>query len=239
MTITKKHTVILHSKDRSAASKSAYDCQFHLNDYYLHQCKHVKLKQAAYTNLIYNVTSTKNTLNYESGGAQSIVIPVGYYNSTTLATAINGLQAHFVIAENSATKKYDFTSAGNTRIYATSTVGRLIGVLVDTSLSMAYSGDSAFDFVHTHFIHVLSTALSNNDSVISSNNRQHAVIASLPVDVGYGFVRHVNENRDTANYSEFNSSQNISTIDIKLVDDDMNQLDLNGSEWTLTFSVYT
>ena len=241
MTITNRHVIILNSKDRSGESKSKYDCVFYLNDYYLHNAKHTKFKSISLTNLIYNVIATNNVLNYESGGAQNIIIPVGYYSSTTLATAINGLQAHFVVTDNVATKRFDFTSVGNTRIYAVSTIGPVIGVTTDTALATSYSGDIVYDFVKTYYINILSSALSNNDSVITShNNNKYSVIASVPIDVGYGFLKyHDTSDRQTADYADFNSNQNVSRIDIRLVDDKFQEIDLQGSDWVASFSIYT
>lgn len=241
MTINKKHTLLINSADRALESASKYDTIFHLNERYLHESRACKFKDIAFANLMYNVNSTNNTLNYELIGVTQtpVVIPVGYYSVTSFITAFNTAQANIVIADNATTKTFAFTSASNTKILATSTLGKILGVTTNTANSTAYNANQPYNFIFTNFIHVVSHNLAESDSLIASNNNKYPIIASIPLDVGYGFLKVHEQESDTADSSIFTSHNNLSTLKIRLVDDNFNTIDLNGADWIVSFSIFT
>jgi hypothetical protein len=228
----KKHVLTLNSGDLNSTNK--YDAVYHINDEYLHTIRSVQFKSITFANTIFNVNPYNNTLSYELGGvSKTATITAGYYSSTTFVSAFNASQGDITIADNTTTKKFNFTSAGTTKILAVSTVGKVIGVLNDTVAGNSYTGDANYNFIYTFMIHVLSSDLAEPDNLISSNKKKYAIIASIPLDVGYGFIKYADEDLDSSDYSRFLGHQNCSSIRISIVDDQYRTIDMNGSDYIL------
>jgi hypothetical protein len=236
MSVQKKHILTLNSEDLDSADK--YDSVYHINDEYLHTTKSVQFKSIIFANTIFNVNAYNNVLNYELVGVpKTATIPAGNYTATTFVTAFNAAQADIVIADNTATSIFSFTSASNTQILASSTLTKVIGVSVNTAVGTSYTGNKIYNFIYTYMIHVLSGDLAEPDNLISSNKKKYAIIASIPLDVGFGYIKYQNEELDSADYSKFLGHQNCSSIRIRLVDDQFRTVDLQGSDYVLQFTL--
>ena len=234
----KKHILLLNSNDRTSGNPE--NCVFHLNDSDLHECHHVQLKDVFFTNLLYNIKTSNNTLIYGFGdGSYNVVVPTGYYSLNDLITKLNAIQTHLVFSHNTSEKKLNITSASPSFINKNGTINKVIGFSTTTSqtASSSYTADGPYNLIPSHYIHIISNKLAESDNLLSSNNKRHAVIASIPIAVPFGYTVVRTEERDSADYCHHNSMVNLSTIDIKLVDDDFNQVDLNGSGWILSFTV--
>jgi hypothetical protein len=227
MNIHKKHILLLNSKDRS--SGTAEDAVFHLNENDLHESHSVMLKDIVIPNTIYNVRTTNNTLDYDINGVgKSVNIPVGHYSLSDLITALNTAQTDLVFSNNTFAKKLDVSSASNSFIKVSSTIKKVIGVTVQNT--------SFYNLNPTNYIHVISN-LAEPDALVSTNNKKYSVIASIPVLYGFGFILNQTEDRDTQDNSKHNSHINLSTINMRLADDDFNTIDLNGSDWSISLSI--
>lgn len=240
MTVNRKHCIILKSEDRESHSKSAYDCTFHLGDSFLHEIKYCKFKDFIMPNQMYNITSSNNTIDYDLNGTPtSKNLTVGYYTVSTFVTAMNTLLASdIVIADNSTTHIFDFTSAVNTYIKVSSTMASVLGITADGSPSTSYSANKIYNFIPTRMIHIASNALAENDNSITSNSKKYAIIASIPISVGWGFQMTFSDESDTSDFSKYLGHKNISNVDIKLLDDSYNVIDNNSGDWTATFNVF-
>ena len=235
MNHNKKHILLLSSKDRSSGKPE--DAVYHLNENELHETHNVMLKDVVIPNTMYNIRTSNNTLDYDIGGvAKSVNIPVGFYSLTDLITALNGAQADLVFSDNSFLKKLNVTSGSNSFIKTSSTIKKVLGVTVQNSPSTSYTLDSFYNLNPTNYIHILSN-LAEADALISSSNKKYPVIASIPVLYTFGSILNQTENQDSQDYSKHISNLNLSTIDMRLVDDDFNLIDLNGSNWFITLTI--
>jgi hypothetical protein len=235
MNIHKKHILLLNSKDRS--SGTVEDAVFHLNENDLHESHSVMLKDIVIPNTIYNIRTTNNTLDYDINGVgKSVNIPVGHYSLSDLITALNTAQTDLVFSNNTFQKKLDVSSASNSFIKVSSTIKKVIGVTVQNTPATNYTLDSFYNLNPTNYIHVISN-LAEQDALVASNNKKYAVIASIPVLYGFGFVLNQTEDRYTQDNSKHNSHLNLSTINLRLCDDDFQTIDLNGSEWSISLSI--
>ena len=235
MNIQKKHILLLNSKDRS--SGTATDLVFHLNENDLHESHSVMLKDIVIPNTIYNIRTTNNTLDYDINGvAKSVNIPVGNYSLSDLVTALNTAQTDLVFSSNSMLKKLMVSSATVSFIKVSSTIKKVIGVTTQNVPAVSYTLDSFYNLNPTNYIHVISN-LAEPDALVASNNKKYAVIASIPVLYGFGYILNQTEDRDTQDISKHNSHLNLSTINIRLVDDDFQTIDLNGSNWNISLSI--
>ena len=234
----KKHILLLNSKDRTSGAPE--NCVFHLNDSDLHECHHVQLKDVFFTNLLYNIKTSNNILIYDfAGTTYNVVVPAGYYSLTDLITKLNALQTHLVFSNNTQEKKLNITSASPSFINKNGTINKVIGFVstVNGTPLTTYTGYQPYNLIPSHYIHVISNKLAESDNLLSSNNKRHAVIASIPIAVPFGYTVVRTEERDSADYCHHNSMVNLSTIDIRLVDDDFNQVDLNGSDFIISFTI--
>jgi len=234
----KKHILLLNSNDRTSGTPE--NCIFHLNDNDLHECHHVQLKDVFFTNLLYNIKTSNNTLIYAFGEASyTVVVPVGYYSLNDLITRLNALQTHLVFTHNTTEKKLNVSSASPSFIHKNGTINKVIGFeTVETATaSTSYTGYQPYNLIPSHYIHIISNKLAEPDSLLNSNNKRHAVIASIPIAVPFGYTVVRTEERDSADYCHHNSMVNLSTIDIRLVDDNFDQVDLNGSGFIFSFTV--
>ena len=88
-------------------------------------------------------------------------------------------------------------------------------------------------------VHIVSSDLAEPDNAITSAQKKKPVIASIPLDVGYGFVKFLDETTDTSDYSVFQGHKNLSSISLTLVDDNFRPINMNGSEYIVLFTVLT
>ena len=72
---------------------------------------------------------------------------------------------------------------------------------------------------------------------MSSNGKKYAVIATVPINVPYGYMVNITEEKTSSDESLHNANVNLSTIDIRLVDSDFQVIDLNGSQVIVNFTV--
>lgn len=236
MNHNKKHILLVNSKDRSSGSPE--DAIYHLNESELHETHNVILKDVVIPNTMYNVRTSNNTLDYDIGGvAKSVNIAVGFYSLSQLITALNGSQADLVFSDNSFVKKLNVTSASNSFIKTSSTIKKVIGVTVQNTPSTAYTLDSFYNLNPTNYIHVISN-LAEVDALISSAGKRYPVIASIPVLFSFGSILNQTEDKQTSDNSKHIANLNLSTINLRLVDDDFETIDLNGSNWSISFTIY-
>lgn len=235
MNHNKKHILLLSSKDRSSGTPE--DAVYHLNENELHETHNVMLKDVVIPNTMYNIRASNNTLDYDIGGVpKSVTIPVGFYSLSDLIIALNGAQTDLVFGDNSFLKKLNVTSGSNSFIKTSSTIKKVIGVSIQNTPSTSYTLDSFYNLNPTNYIHILSN-LAEADALISSSNKKYPVIASIPVLYSFGSILNQTEDKQTQDVSRHISNLNLSTIDMRLVDDDFQPIELNGSEWFISLTI--
>jgi len=74
--------------------------------------------------------------------------------------------------------------------------------------------------------------------MLSNDKQKQNVLCNVPVTIPFGGTVSLEEDDSTLDFSVFHGKKNISTVDIKLLDEDNNVLDLNGLDWVLIFRVY-
>jgi hypothetical protein len=83
----------------------------------------------------------------------------------------------------------------------------------------------------------VSNALAEPDAFVANNGKKYAVIASIPVNVPFGGVVNISEEKTSPDDSLHNANINLSTIDIKLVDNNFEVIELNGSNIIMNFTI--
>jgi len=232
------HILLLDSENRSSVSTSIEDAVYQLSEHYLHETKSVQFKSICFSNTAYNVTTANNTIAYEVLGVPTTTsIPVGQYDIPSFIVALNtALGGVLVVADLPLVKKFTWTSPGNTQILlAGTTMKRVIGITADTVVGVSYQSNVIYSMIRSYMVHLCSNSLARADNLIKSDKQKYAIIASISLDVGFGFVKFQSEDLDTSDFSLFSGHRNLSTIDLKLLGDDMKILELNGSGYVAQF----
>jgi hypothetical protein len=242
MTNRKTHILLLNSADRSISSTSPYDVRFALNENDVHNVKSVQFKGIAFSQTMHNVNNYNNTMAYEVLGVPKILtIPNGNYSITSFVTSFNAIQGDIVITDDIANRRFTFTSGSNTQIKLVgTTMDRVLGLTADTIVGTAYTANHIYSLIYTYFVHVVSSELARGDNCITSNRKKMPIIASIPITSGFGFLTSIDETLDTSDYSVQSSGlTNLSSLGIKLVDDNFRVIDLNGSNFVISFRIET
>ena len=232
-----KKLIIINSKDNKTdnLSNAIYD----YGSIELQESYAVRLKDVSIVNLLYNINVGKNDrLEYDyNGSAQFVIIPEGNYNATSLSVALNASQANLIFSINPITQKFIINSALPSFLKGSSTIKGVLGFSIDGAPSVSYELPNPYNLIRTHFINIVSN-LTESNACLTSDKKNYSVIAQVPVDLPFGFILKRTEEKDTADNYAFGSNINLSQINIKMLDDDFNELDLNQGSYIISFNVF-
>jgi len=237
--------VRISSKDRDVPTTSnKYNFSISFNDQFLHQVSHVILKSVLIPNGEYNVNSKNNQIDYNpnSTGDKSITIPVGQYNLNDFMTEV---QNQFTLAgdavsivQNALTLKLELTFLVPTVLYASSTAKYKLGFSDDTANILVHALPNLPDLSGLKKVYIKSNTLSNSVSMSNSSKKHYNIFSEVDIDKPFGSVVH--RVLDDLHSSDFNTSQatNLSNIDIQLLDQNLEQVDLNGLDFEIILRVF-
>lgn len=194
---------------------------------------HINVVHASIPFTFYNVNSTNNVLNYTVGTTgYSLVLPQGNYTSTTMKNYLNLNLQNFTTTYDSTTNKFKFLNTQNNdfTFNATSTCLGLLGFA-------GQSTSSSYSLISTRTINLnpircicVCTNLKTSNININSKNKSN-IICSIPITTQpNSIITYMNLN----NFKINTYANIISSIQIKLMDQDGNLLDLNGANWSMT-----
>lgn len=247
----KSHVLNINSDDRTSGVPE--DFIVHLNENELHETTYVRLKDVTFANTMYNINAGNNELKWVDSlnNPYSLIVPIGHYSSAELVTYINNETKTNVIyatspiqfVTNSRLSKFNIlnsylVSAVTFYVLPTSTILDVIGFINPSQiLALSHLGGQPYNLLVTKFVHILSSKLAENDALIASNNKKYPVIATIPIEAPFGFL--VTKTSDTTSNDDsyHNSNVNLSTVDIRLVDDNFKTINLNGSKVYLNFVI--
>jgi len=185
----------------------------------------------------YNINSTNNLLVYTVGtsGTFNLSITPGNYTVNSFKSFLLSNMPGFTITYDSITNTFTFSrSDANTfRFLNTSTCGSLIGMNISlTSNSEQYTtitSNRCVNLAPIRCICIGTNLKTFNINKTSVNNQ--SVICSIPINTQpYSIITYQNPNNFRVNtYTNL-----ISSIAIKLMDQNGQQLDLNGANWSIT-----
>ena len=232
-----KHLITINSNDNKTSNLSNAIYDFGSLD--LQESYACRLKDVSIVNLIYNINYLKNDrLEYKYNGVdQFAIVPEGAYNATSLAIALNTAQPHLTFSINNVSQKYIVNAALPFYLKSTSPIKKVLGFVNDTTLGISVQLPNPYNFIRTNFINIVSN-LAESTYCLTSNKKNYALIAQIPVNLPFGFVLQRSEENDSADNYLFNSKINLSFVQIKILDDDYEELDLNQGNYVLSFNLY-
>lgn len=239
----------ISSTDRSAGSVSRYDMTYASNSSDLQEIKKISLKSALIPNTQYNVNSNTNTFFFANSQTAQVAytIPVGQYTTTTLMAAVvlavssvisgsitlvqSALTGRITLAINSGT--FNMTPGSHFQI------NLLLGFKSGSFSSVtSLVADSLPNLSGLKIVYIASRSLSNSLSMICSEELKSTTFSNIPITVPYGSINSFEQDEMTSDFVVYHSRKNISTIDIKLLDENFNVIDLGGLDWSMVFRVY-
>ena len=239
----------ISSTDRTTGSVSRYNMTYATNDSDLQEIKRISLKSASIPNSQYNVNSNTNTFFFANSQTSQVAytIPIGQYTTTTLMAAVvsvvsavisgsitlvqSALTNKITLAINSGT--FNMTPGSHFQINLI--LGFKSGSFSSVSSLVA---DSLPNLSGLKSVYIASQTLSNHSAMICSEQLKQNVFCNVPITVPFGAIMSFEEDENSSDFVVFHSRKNVSTIDIKLLDENNNTVDLNGLDWSLVFRVY-
>jgi hypothetical protein len=215
------------------------DVTFHLPQIDIDDQYHIYLSvvNASIPLSYYNVNNNNNTLNYQlsGGSAITIVLTNGNYNVNTLMTLLNSVLTNFTVSYNSITNKYNFVHATTDfTFYNTSTCFSILGLTSNDQLSIAriLPSNRCINLSPLRTFMISSNLKTGNVNLSATEILN--ILCTIPI---------VSNNTGVVNYSNDNDfkcnlyTNVLGSINIKITDQDGNNIDFNGVNWFLTLQL--
>ena len=219
---------------------SVSDCEFNLPmieipaQHYIY----ISVQNATIPYTWYNIDSTNNTLIYHVEGAYyALQITQGNYNANQLASFLaKNMSGTFTVSYDIITNKFTFTNPNNFVINSTSTCLGILGFppdeLYSTSILKSLKSYTMVNLLNKSAVYIQSNLLTGN---INNNSKaEGTILTSIPINCPpYSLITYNNFNGFKSNLY----SNNISFINIKIVDENNTLMNLNGCYWNITLQL--
>lgn len=241
--------VRISSRDREGHSKSRYNFKTSFNDYMLHNIRRVILKSVIIPNTQYNVTSHTNILWYNAPSltnSQAIIqiIPgqytaIQFFDLLVSQFSLDGVTMAYTLNQNTGKATLTF----NTPIILygdISTMNTIIGLGDETiTASTNISLPNIVNFSGLQKVYIGSHTLTRGITMTSSNKNHIKVFTEIPIQVPFGGTEHRTiEDITSLDESTLSTAINLSSIDLTFYDQDLNELELNGSDVQVILKVF-
>lgn len=240
--MTETNFVIINSKFRNVASKSASDFIYSLGESL--EVSDIAIKSVSMVNAEYNIKTGHNTLVVNNGASDfNLIIPVGQYDINQLMTEVSSQLTTLFGGTNTLTlqtitKKIFFNTTTALR-YGTdpvaSPVGYILGLGDEKFDTYPSSPSSSFlapylpNLQGSNNYHISSATLGQGQGSLLKNNEKKPIILSVLNNVNFGDLIQYEVNEIKLNQRHFNRPTNIQDIDIKILDDDNEIVDLHNT----------
>jgi hypothetical protein len=173
-------------------------------------------------------------------GATKISLPVGNYTVNTFLETVNNLIAPSLIVFSATTGKFTITSsAGSISFPADSRINQLFGFAQGSTTNFAGTiiSPSIVNFQSINTLYICLDIVRDNSYGIAN------CLYSLPVTntVDYSYVTFQNSSVvDTSKHLSIPKSNSDAVLDLKvsILDEELQIVDLNGVDMTLTFKTW-
>jgi hypothetical protein len=211
----------------------------------------------------YATNSSNNQLRVNRGTTKTITIPPGNYTASSMIAMLNvalnnatdpvngypynGFTGEtFSITYSPTTLKFTITNGNPFTIYSVgtdplSTLATSLGFQVDSAASVTSAvADSVANLAGPKYIRIESTELSSptQHKPLYADSSYKTTLFILPVNAGFGSF--VSTDIQVPIRLTYKYTIKINTIlDFTVVDEDGNQLDLNGNDWSMYIVLVT
>lgn len=245
--------IVINSKYRTTDSRSTSDFTYAVGQTI--ETDGVTIKNISIPFTQYNIGTYNNKLKIFSGGSPtSLIVPVGQYTIDALSSAIKTLIEGAIggtvdITVDPVTKKLILTSTVALQISTDpveSSISKYLGLnyLADEYYP-PFPPVNTINFVNvpelqgSNNFYLASNVLSQGFASILTNGQLVPIIMPVPITVEWGQVQQYESNDTQLNTKKYARLQNLQNIDIKIYDDDLNVVDLNGADIEVVLKINT
>jgi hypothetical protein len=203
---------------------------------------HLSVLNASIPYSFFNVDYFNNLLVYSVGGESDIeiIIPEGNYNVNTLRNFLLSVMTGFTITYTSSNNSYTFSHpTENFSFKENSTCFEILGLDEDiehVSTDRVLISTNSINLFTIRNIYIQSHNLMN-DNINNSTPNSSTILTSIPVNSGQNsIINYYNFNNIRSKINDA-TLKNLSSLSIKLTDQDGDILDLNGCHFSLTLLI--
>lgn len=235
------HSKLLYVFSRERTNGVAENFRIDFGNFMSRNVLKVIIKETVIPNTMYNVTAFNNTIIVN---AVSYQLAVGQYDITSFISALQTLLAvhTLVITNDPITYKLTFTTAGAVTYSSQdngSTMGRLIGLDKVNDLTTASSVlPNIYDLSGPKMLFLYSPELCGNSTNLISSSGNKPALGNFIVNAPFGENITFEVREDLTDSIDMDSYNNLREIQMQLVNEFGEQVDLNGSDYTMVFKIY-
>ena len=201
----------------------------------------VSVQSAQIPGTFYNVDDINNLLVYSvnNGANINLVIPPSNYNVNSLMAYLITVMTGFTITFNGQNNKYTFTHATNIFSFkSSSSCFELLGFIEGNtynSTGLTITSPLCINFFTIQAVLIEISNLITNNKTSNANENNPSILVSIPITTS--------QNSVLSYYNVFNlherinTIKNFATLQVRLLDQDLDLLDLNGANWTATIQL--
>lgn len=247
-----KKNIFFNSADRQSGSSHNFILKYDLRQFY--KCDHYYISSLVMPFSYYVINSNNNQLVFlhptVGGGSTTITVTAGNYSAselvTSIQTSLDAISAGaWTISYDTKTGKFSFsTSATSFGLDATASNSILHNLMGFDKTTYAAStatktSTNVADLSGPKYIYLKSNALAFKSQYepISSNSALKNVILGIPVEVN-PFDTIVYKNYDDTSNTKPYEREFPNIIDIQLVDENNNEVNLNGCDFQFEIIAY-
>ena len=191
----------------------------------------------------YGITSTTNQITWVDGSETQYTASIspGNYPITTfintLQSSMNAVMPGFTIAYIKETYKLRFQNSTTFRIASVgTTMAKKIGLTGPTTASTSVVMPGVVNLSGPRYLLIKSQRLTRPKITRPfSNSAQDDILYKIPISGGPGDI--MIEKNIYTNLLKYGVRQTIDILDFQLTDEDHNQIDLNGLDWSLSVNL--
>jgi hypothetical protein len=186
----------------------------------------------------YTITVNNYKLKYVVGGStfRTIFITPGNYNGNSLITALIDSFANngdiITASLSSSTGKLFIRSYSGsiTYVYNTSTIAPILGLTADIS-GITVTFQAPLNLLGVKKLSIKSNSLAISSFTSRTGNRTDTICTIPVIEPPFNMISYVNMNDLNKNILR---GQIIDSIDIRITDEDNNDIDFNNIDWNIT-----
>ena len=247
--VLKTSFIVINSKYREISSNSTSDFTYSLGE--VLQVKAIAIKTISIPNVVYNVNVNNNILKIEYNAnpgifPAQITVPIGQYTIDSLITAIEPLLSTAIvgtvtIAQLPLVSKLQITTSKPVSFIAgtDSPFARVLGITKTTSFSLDTIAEGVFQLQGIDNFFVISQDLADGANAILTNGQKRGIVIDVPNTVNFGETNYYQNKEYRVNQKIYDGrALNLQYINIKIVDSDLNVVDLQGMDIELILLIY-
>ena len=201
----------------------------------------VSVQSAQIPGTFYNIDDINNLFNYSVGATNyQILIPQANYNVNSLLTYLLTIMSPqgFTITFNSATNKYTFTNTTNFIFKASSNCFELLGFpegIQISSVANTLTSTLVVNFFTIRNVLIEISNLITNNKTSNAAENNGSILVSIPITTSQNSILSYSNIYNL--YERISSINNFASLQVRLLDQDLDLLDLNGGNWSMTLQL--